>query len=80
MAGSVVDAKRAFFQEATGLETNAIADLERAYYEQALAGGGSPTSASVVTVVAGTDGLAAGSAQEALQALATRIAALEAQP
>lgn len=35
------------------------------------------TTAANVTVAAGTDGLGAGSAQEALQALATRIQALE---
>lgn len=34
-------------------------------------------SAAVVSVTAGTDGLAAGTAQQALQALATRVQALE---
>lgn len=39
---------------------------------------GSPTpAASTVSVAAGTDGLSAGTVQEALQDLATRIKALE---
>lgn len=40
-------------------------------------GGGSTPTAADVTVAAGTDGLAAGDVQAALQALATRVAALE---
>lgn len=36
-----------------------------------------PVAASDVTVAAGDDGLAAGSVQAALQALATRVKALE---
>lgn len=42
-------------------------------------GGGEPATptAADVTVAAGTDGLAAGDVQAALQALATRVAALE---
>ena len=45
-----------------------------------IAGGAAPTSeldASAVNVEAGTDGLAAGTVQQALQALATRIAVVE---
>ena len=40
-------------------------------------GGGSTPTAAEVTVAAGTDGLDAGDVQAALQALATRVAALE---
>lgn len=36
--GGVVDAKRAFFQQATGLDKGSVAELEQAYYEQAAAG------------------------------------------
>lgn len=39
--------------------------------------GAGSTAASGITVAAGDDGLDAGSVQDALQALATRIAALE---
>jgi len=39
--------------------------------------GSGETAASDVSVAAGTDGLDAGTVQEALQALATRVAALE---
>lgn len=44
---------------------------------KAFIGNVSGQSAAAVTVAAGTDGLAAGTVQEALQALATRIAGVE---
>lgn len=73
---NVVDAKRKFYQEVLGTSEGALPVLEAMYFEQG-GPGGVDTPASNVTVVAGTGGLSASSVQQALQALATRVQALE---